>query len=545
MDDRTRKAGMRRGTIALVALGLLAAWAAARNMGARTDAVPADAPRALTQFGPYDAGTSLRQAFESLPADAHRTALTLVVENTDAWATRWRLLASARDSIDISYFILREDLFGAAFLGHLLKKAREGVRIRLLFDAQGTVMSFTSPRGNDWLDTLANLGNVDVKLFRPLLGRYVEALLTANPVALIASEHDKIMVIDRRRAMIGGRNLSAEYFADPLDLPTAFEDVDVILEGESAARLLIAAFETQYGSERARLVRRERVDLASYEEELTLAYRLMQAWLDATDVDAQTAARFAALGVSWRDDLARYPRLRGVLTRPPAPPDAKAETRLLDSPTRLELRADAIDEALRRLGQSARGRILIQSPYLVLAEETVERLAAIGARGVDVTILTNSPVSSDNALSQAFFLEQWPELLARVPRLRIFVTGQPRNLHAKLAVFDDQVTLIGTYNLEPMSMRANSEIMAAVWSRAFAQRAASRAQVLLARGPPSVYEYRIARDSAGRPVRDADGKPVVAFGPRDHAAPDEWRAVKLYWSALRTAQKVTGYLPLF
>ena len=82
----------------------------------------------------------------------------------------------------------------------------------------------------------------------------------------------------------------------------------------------------------------------------------------------------------------------------------------------------------------------MQSPYLVLSEEGIALLADAGRRGVAITVLTNSPVSSDNALSQAFFLEQWPDLLARVPGMRLFVGGSPHTLHGKSAVFDDQVT---------------------------------------------------------------------------------------------------------
>ena len=63
-------------------------------------------------------------------------------------------------------------------------------------------------------------------------------------------------------------------------------------------------------------------------------------------------------------------------------------------------------------------------------------LAEAAGRGVRITILTNSPLSSDNAMSQAVFLEQWPELLARLPGARLFVTGDRHNLHGKLAVFD-------------------------------------------------------------------------------------------------------------
>lgn len=536
---------MKRRTALILVAGLLLAGAAGRFLFTQTDAhIPEPAP-ALTRLAPYEPGMTLRQAFETLPASADKTALTLHLDNTDAWVARWRLLDSARETLDVSYFIIKEDIFGAAFLGFLLKKAQEGVKLRVLFDAQGTVMSFTSPRGNDWLDTLANTGNVGLKIFRPLVDRYLEGVLTLNPVAFVASEHDKILAVDRLATMIGGRNIAAEYFADPADMPTAFEDTDVTLDGKTATARLIAAFEAQYRRGDARPIKREQLDIASYTEELLLAYHAMDAWLRGVPLDAKTEERIEATRAPWRRELAKYPRLRGALAREPVRKDARAEVRILDSRTRLEMREEIIGEAIARLSQSSRRSILVQSPYLVLSKEAIEMLALVGARGTQITILTNSPVSSDNAMSQAFFLGQWPEMLARVPNLRIFVTGRTRTVHTKLAVFDDQVALIGTYNLDPVSMRINSEVMAAAWSNVFARHIGQHPRVLLGRGPPLVYEYRIKRDEKGQAIRDPEGKPVVAFGPEDHANPEEWRKVQVYWKTLRAAEKVAGFAPIF
>ncbi len=194
--------------------------------------------------------------------------------------------------------------------------------------------------------------------------------------------------------------------------------------------------------------------------------------------------------------------------------------------------------------KAARKRILFQSPYLVLSDEAGELLADAARRGVEITVLTNSPVSSDNALSQAFFLEQWPELLARVPNLRLFVGGREQTLHDKVAVFDDTVALIGTYNLDPTSMALNSEVVAAIWSRDFARAVAAEPKRMIAAGAPVVYEYRIERDPEGNPVQDEDGRVKIAFGPHDHSSPNEWSALVAYWTVLKTA-KAFGFSPLF
>jgi phosphatidylserine/phosphatidylglycerophosphate/cardiolipin synthase-like enzyme len=488
---------------------------------------------------PAPAGATLRDVFETIPRKGGPDSrIELIEGNTEAWAARWRLLADARESLDVSYFILNQDVFGFSFLGHLLHKAREGVRIRILLDALGTRMSL-DVTGNDYLDTLVGIKNVSLKMYRPLYFRFADVFLTLNPVALAASDHDKILIVNGRLALTGGRNIGKEYFADPADDPMSFRDMDVLLEGKETGANLTAVFEANFESAEARAIKPDAVDVVDWGEDLLLAYRAMDAWLRGRPVPEGTRATIRRKGFSWLDDLAKLPRLRGALAGKTARP-VVAEVRLLDSRPRLLKSGDPVSVSLLRLARSAKSDIFLQTPYLVLPREIVSVLEEAAARGVRITVLTNSPLSSDNAQSQAFFLEQWPELLARVPTLRLFVFGDRHNLHSKVGTIDGRLVLIGTYNIDPLSMAVNGEIVAAVWSEALARQVRAETLRFISGGPPVVYEYRIARDGQGRPERDGDGKVVVAFGTEAHATPEQWKDVKRYWTLLRIAKKFPG-----
>ena len=107
---------------------------------------------------PPPSGATLRDVFETFPQGGGTSSrVELLKSNTEAWAARWRLLAEARESLDVSYFILNQDVFGYSFLGHLLHKAREGVRMRILLDALGTRMSL-NVSGNDYTASVFMLG---------------------------------------------------------------------------------------------------------------------------------------------------------------------------------------------------------------------------------------------------------------------------------------------------------------------------------------------------------------------------------------------------
>lgn len=482
----------------------------------------------LLPLRPEEPGMTLRQVYDTFPV-AETVGLRFVGANPEGWVERWRLLAEANETLDVTYFILDQDLFGIAFLGHLLQRAEDGVQIRLLLDGLGTKMSLT-PRGNDYLDELVNTGQVRIRMYRPLLTRYLEGLLKLSLTVAVASEHDKMVLADGARGLVGGRNIAEEYFVRP-DEPTpqrAYLDADVIVESARFTGALGQVFEAAWASPRTAPVKRERANLVPLREELLLAWRLMDDWLRRGEVDPEVRASLRDLGLPWAERIEQHPTLRGALgsARPPA---VVAEARLLDTPVRFGVPDDPVTQALGRLVRAAEHRILVQSPYLVLAEPAVRVLEEASRRGVEIVMLTNGPLSSDNPVSQALFLEQWPELLARVPTMRLFVASGPSLLHAKLATFDDQVALVGTYNLDPSSMAVNSELVVAVWSETFAHQVAAWPLGHIRRGHPHVVEYQLLRDAHGNALRDARGRPLVAVGPEQHPEDMYARWPRIAW----------------
>ena len=120
---------------------------------------------------------------------------------------------------------------------------------------------------------------------------------------------------------------------------------------------------------------------------------------------------------AWWRELERYPHLRGALARAPARA-VVADARVVDSAPRLAEDHDPVNAALYALLAHARRNAVVVTPYLVLIENAAAAFEAAGRRGLSVTVLTNSP-------------------------------GGVRNEHAKFAVFDDEITMLGSNNLDP------------------------------------------------------------------------------------------------
>ncbi len=107
-------------------------------------------------------------------------------------------IRAARREILISTYIFSSDRIGFAFAELLARKAREGVRVRFLFDAFGSVMDL----GKRAVRLMRKAG-VEVKPMNPLLGF---SFLRYNNRC-----HAKMLVVDGRIGYVMGLNLSEKY----------------------------------------------------------------------------------------------------------------------------------------------------------------------------------------------------------------------------------------------------------------------------------------------------------------------------------------------
>lgn len=521
------------------------------------------------------AGPTLREVFESFPAPCESSAclgeagLHMVTDNVEAWAARWAMIDGARESIDLTYYIIADDVFGMSLLGHLYKKARDGVKVRLLVDAAGSPkFKLAGEGGKDILQELANAG-AEVKLYVPMWKGVGRAVRDRDVLKAIASNHDKILLVDGQWAMTGGRNISADYYTSFRDHPTGFRDTDVLLAGEGPYQGLRKAFLAEFEVEKNEVVVADRGgNMADRSQRLLAYYQAMDSWLRAAPLAEAEAATlrdpgktgevaresrgdqlgnevwsavprpggskaYATRMVAKRKarkhlrELAGYPDSRGSLPYDLHESlDSTGEVRILDRVSRMNPRsADSIGPGLMAVLGAAREEAWIANPYVVLLQNALKAFIEAGRNGVHTTILTNSPVSTDSLVTQAYFLQQWPQMVAQVENLEIHVMNGEQKLHAKVAVFDGVLSLVGTYNMDLISGRINSEVLAAIWSQDFAARKKAAIVADLESPANDTQEYTIARDASGAPLYDGC-VPRVAFGPEQHIDPGELSRIK-------------------
>lgn len=127
-------------------------------------------------------------------------------------------------------------------------------------------------------------------------------------------------------------------------------------------------------------------------------------------------------------------------------------------------RSEAIEDVLLMAVYSARRELVMTTPYFVPSESLRIALGSAARRGVKVILIV--PAKVDSVLvryaSQAFK----DDLLRAGVRIANFDGGL---LHTKSVSIDGEMSLFGSLNLDPRSMRLNFEISLAVYNNDFAE----------------------------------------------------------------------------
>lgn len=135
-----------------------------------------------------------------LPDPVPYDDLHVHADGADALARLHLLLLGATRTLDVSSFLVGHDAVGEPIVRLLARRAREGVRVRLMVDGVGRFLGGPLP-----LRRLREAG-VEVRLFvrpwsSPLRGR------------VNLRNHRKLAIADGEWVWTGGRNLAAEYFS--------------------------------------------------------------------------------------------------------------------------------------------------------------------------------------------------------------------------------------------------------------------------------------------------------------------------------------------
>jgi cardiolipin synthase len=123
---------------------------------------------------------------------------TVYTEGKEAFEAMFESLSLAKHHIHIEFYIIRDDGLGEKFQRLLIRKSREGVKVRLLYDGIGS-----HRLRKTYLKELQDAG-VETGCFAPPLSAFLNKRINYR-------NHRKIVVVDGQVGFIGGLNIGDEY----------------------------------------------------------------------------------------------------------------------------------------------------------------------------------------------------------------------------------------------------------------------------------------------------------------------------------------------
>jgi putative cardiolipin synthase len=457
-----------------------------------------------------------RQFDQGAKAHGGNSAFRLISMGVDGLLTRVQMITAAEKTLDLQYFIFRNDQTGSLLTDALLRTADRGVRVRLLIDDGDTI------KGDEEIRALDAHPNIEVRIFNPFLYRGHANLVKGLEFAFNRSRldyrmHNKLFIADSAVALVGGRNIGDEYFQ--IDPEAQLGDDDVFAAGP-IVRQLSASFDEFWKS--ALTIPIEALPGGKPTDQDLISYRQkLEQHRHQLKEDGVEYARRIATG----EPLASI--VSGKL------PLVWAHAQLIyDTPEKRKVeKGEMVGKLMHRAVAAAAAQcdseLMMISPYFIPGDDGMKLFTDLRARNVRVRILTNSLVANNVLAAQAGYMPyRVPLLQAGVELYEIRAllgstsgSGQSKaissygnySLHAKFLVFDRKKVYIGSMNFDQRSETLNTEIGLIIDSPELAQQTAARIEGLIQ--PANSYAVALRPGGAGRDAQlvwrtAEDGKPV-------------------------------------
>lgn len=461
---------------------------------------------------------------------AGRSGFRLFAHGGEAFALRAVTADQVCSTLDIQTYILEDGHSTRRLITRILDAAEREVTVRLLVD------DLSVGGLQKRLSMLDAHPRVTVKIFNPVRHWRRVAPLRWLTFALQAHRlhrrmHNKLWLADGAIGIVGGRNLSDDYFN--VNPAHDFLDIDIAAVGGGAVVQMKQSFEAYWQHELA-------VPLASFitapESSWREMYQLCQQSTKATRytlaLDALCARSLDSLlsPLTWAtsDVVWDSPDAAEVAGRPP-----------------IGLRmSHAVEQALSLVQH----RLLVISGYFVPEQLDTIDILGMAHRGVQISVLTNALEASDVPIVHGGYAPHRKALLEAGVKLyevrrkqsmkrerlhrRRHAHSRPRlspsqsySLHAKAMALDSDRLIVGSFNLDPRSVWWNCEIVTIIDSPAL-----NRQLTLIGEwGKQPRYSFRVRLREGVLQWRSLDDRGHTQVLTREPGSP--WRRFQAWCCA--------------
>ncbi|HEX5172441.1 MAG TPA: cardiolipin synthase [Cyclobacteriaceae bacterium] len=316
--------------------------------------------------------------------------VTVLINGEQKFPSVFDAIEAATQFIHLEYYIFEEDDIGTRLKDLLIKKAHEGVAVRIIFDDFGS-----HDLWDDFVDEFRDNGVEIYPFFR------VHFIFLAN--RLNYRDHRKVLIIDGKVGFIGGINIADRYINGKVD-GTHWRDTHIKIEGNAV---------------------------------LTLQYHFLSNWNFCSGQELGLNHQLFPENIADENDT----DLVQIIT---SGPDYPRPSIMLSYFTAITM---------------ARKLVYISTPYFIPNESIVNAIKKAAFSGKDVRLLI--PKASDSYFVDSASRFYFQDMLESGVRVYLYDKGV---IHAKTLVVDDNLSMVGTANMDLRSFELNFEINAAIYS---------------------------------------------------------------------------------
>lgn len=314
-------------------------------------------------------------------------------------------ISQAKHYVHLEYFNFRNDSIGNALFTLLAHKAKEGVRVRALFDYFGNKSNNRPLKKHD-LNKIRSAG-IEIYGFDPIVFPWINHALHRD--------HRKIVIIDGKLVYTGGMNV-ADYYIKGKPEFGEWRDMHMRIEGE-AVSVYEEIFNDMWEKTTGRFVQPDSLLLAD------MAY-------DRSDFQGLKQDTTPTAGKKLIGVVDRVPKIRPQIMR--------------------EAYCEAID--------NAQVQIQIVNPYFTLIRSVRKALNRALDRGIKVEIMVST--KSDVKLIPDIVAYNVHKLMKRGADIYFYETGFH---HTKVMMVDSLFCTVGSANLNSRSLTFDYEVNAFVF----------------------------------------------------------------------------------
>ena len=356
----------------------------------------------------------------------------IIEKNPEALLQRVRLIKNAKKEIILSTFAFQSDESGKLILGALHDAADRGVHIRLLVDG---MESWIDMEGNPYFYGLSSHENVEIKLYNK-----------ANPLKpwkMMGRMHDKYLIADGKRYILGGRNTYNYFLGDFPGHKNYDRDVLVVCdepEKENSVNQLSEYFETIWNQEDSGYFHNNK-KLANRKSVKNAVLELQNGYQKYFEENKERIC-----DTDYTDETFETEKIA-----------------LVSNPIHTGSKEPVVWYQLGELMKNAKNRVKIHTPYIICNDMMYNTWEEIAENVSDFSIMTNSVANNGNPFGAADYAKNRNRILSTGINIWEYEGGY--SYHGKSILIDDDLSVIGSFNMDMRSAYLDTELMLVIRSK--------------------------------------------------------------------------------